>query len=129
MGWALFIKTWTLLFYFKSSFKLVYYVSLEIILERISLVYGSSLNYSKLINDFFFMAFNPHTFGSWFIIINKSEFSSNNYCSLVQVINEFSSIQLDCNFLGYDLILIIGSQVLNLWVCISKHYQNAILFF
>jgi len=41
-----------------------------------------------------------YTFDSWFVIINGLRFSSNNYDSLVKVINGLGSSQLDFRFLG-----------------------------
>jgi hypothetical protein len=73
---------------------------LEIILERISLGVGSLLNYSKLIKNSFFMAFNLYNFGSLLVIINGSRFLFNDYSFLVQVITRLGFFQLGFSFLG-----------------------------
>jgi len=53
----------------------------------------------NLLNNIFYVV-HPYTFDSWFVIINGLRFSSNNYDSLVKVINGLGSSQLDFRFLG-----------------------------
>jgi hypothetical protein len=90
----------------------------EIILDRISLILGFSLNYSKLIKYSFFVVFNLYDFGYWFVTINGLEFSSNNYGSLILVIIGSCSFQLDLSFLGLSLILTMSFRVITLYFCI-----------
>jgi hypothetical protein len=81
---------------------------LKIILERISLGVGSLLNYSKLIKNSFYMAFNLYNFGSWMVIINGSRFLFNDYSFLVQVITRLGFFQLGFSFLGLGFNLDFG---------------------
>jgi len=69
---------------------------------------------------------HPYTFNSWFFIINKLWFVSNNYGYLIQVTTGSDYFQLDFSFLGLYSILIIGFIILIFQVHISW-YQSLVL--